>query len=92
MLLETEVGEGIFFAGQKHVAIKIVASDAEHELITTAPEEIARRQAREKAGGELKIAKSRVETVAEEELAGKSTETPPQQDISASETEPPTPL
>lgn len=49
LLLQTDVGEGIFFAGQKHVAIKIVASPAEHEMITTAPEEIARRQAKERA-------------------------------------------
>jgi len=83
MLLETEVGEGIFFAGQKHVAIKIVASDAEHELITTAPEEIARRQAREKAGGELKITKSRLKTVAEEELAGKQEDLDNQTDKNA---------
>jgi type IV secretory pathway VirB4 component len=40
LLLETEVGEGIFFAGQKHVAIKVVASPTEHEIITTKPEEI----------------------------------------------------
>jgi type IV secretory pathway VirB4 component len=52
LLLETEVGEGIFFAGQKHVAIKVVASPAEHEMITTAPEEIARRQAKAKMEGE----------------------------------------
>ncbi|MBI2098256.1 MAG: DUF87 domain-containing protein [Candidatus Wildermuthbacteria bacterium] len=52
LLLETDVGEGIFFAGQKHVAIKVVASPAEHEMITTAPEEIARRQARERKQGE----------------------------------------
>ena len=36
------VGEGIFFAGPKHVAIKTVASDYEHQFITTAPEEVAR--------------------------------------------------
>ena len=40
LLLEAEVGEGIFFAGQKHVAIKAVASYAEDQIITTAPEEI----------------------------------------------------
>jgi len=40
LLLEAEVGEGIFFAGQKHVAIKSVASYAEDQIITTAPEEI----------------------------------------------------
>ena len=40
LLLEAEVGEGIFFAGQKHVAIKVVASYAEDQFITTAPEEV----------------------------------------------------
>ena len=40
LLLEAEVGEGIFFAGQKHVAIKAVASYTEDQIITTAPEEV----------------------------------------------------
>ena len=40
LLLETEVGEGIFFAGQKHVLMKSVASYAEDQIITTSPEEI----------------------------------------------------
>ncbi len=40
LLLETEVGQGIFFAGQKHVAIKVVASYTEDQIITTSPEEI----------------------------------------------------
>jgi type IV secretory pathway VirB4 component len=40
LLIEAAVGEGLFFAGQKHVAIKIVASYGEDQLITTAPEEI----------------------------------------------------
>jgi conjugal transfer ATP-binding protein TraC len=44
MLLETEVGEGIFFAGQKHVVMKVVASPTEHEIITTSPEEILRKR------------------------------------------------
>ena len=44
LLLETEVGEGIFFAGQKHVAIKVVASPAEHEIVTTSPEELLRKK------------------------------------------------
>ncbi len=42
LLLEAEVGEGIFFAGQKHVAIKSVASYTEDQIITTSPEEIAK--------------------------------------------------
>ena len=40
ILLEPAVGEGIFFAGQKHVAIKVVASYTEDQIITTSPEEI----------------------------------------------------
>ncbi|MDP2664166.1 MAG: DUF87 domain-containing protein [bacterium] len=40
LLLQAEVGDGIFFAGQKHVAIKVVASYAEDQFITTSPEEV----------------------------------------------------
>jgi len=40
LLLEAEVGEGIFFAGQKHVSIKVMASYTEDQIITTSPEEI----------------------------------------------------
>lgn len=39
-LLEADIGEGLFFAGQNHVAIKIVASYNEDRLITTNPEEL----------------------------------------------------
>jgi len=42
ILLDTPVGEGIFFAGLKHVLIKIVASYTEDQIITTAPEEVAK--------------------------------------------------
>ncbi len=40
LLLESDVGEGIFFAGQKHVAIKIVASYTEDQIITSDPRQI----------------------------------------------------
>ncbi|MCH8049693.1 hypothetical protein IH979_03220 [Patescibacteria group bacterium] len=40
LLLEAALGEGIFFAGAKHAAIKIVASYAEDQLITTNPEQL----------------------------------------------------
>lgn len=42
LLLEAEIGEGLFFAGQKHVAMKVVASYIEDQIITTNPEEIAK--------------------------------------------------
>ncbi len=40
LLLECGVGEGIFFAGSKHVAMKVVASYTEDQLITSDPRQI----------------------------------------------------
>jgi len=40
MLLESSVGEGIFFAGSKHVAIKVVASYTEDQVITSDPAQL----------------------------------------------------
>ncbi len=39
-LLETPVGEGLFFAGLNHVAIQVTASYPEDKIITTKPEQI----------------------------------------------------
>jgi len=48
LLLESGVGEGIFFAGLKHVAIKIIASYTEDQIITSDPSQIlSNRQAKE---------------------------------------------
>ena len=44
LLLTAEVGEALFFAGQNHVAMKVVASPEEHILITTNPQEAVDRQ------------------------------------------------
>lgn len=40
LLLESGVGEGIFFAGLKHVAIKVIASYTEDQIITSDPSQI----------------------------------------------------
>ena len=40
LLLEAGVGEGLFFAGLKHVAIKIVASYTEDQIITSDPSQV----------------------------------------------------
>lgn len=40
LLLEDNVGEGIFFAGTKHIAIKVVASYMEDQIITSNPEQL----------------------------------------------------
>jgi len=40
LLLESERGEGIFFAGLKHAAIKVVASYTEDQIITSDPAQL----------------------------------------------------
>ncbi len=48
LLLESDVGEGIFFVGMKHVALKIIASYTEDQIITTNPSQVlAIRRAKE---------------------------------------------
>ncbi len=55
LLLESDVGEGIFFAGMKHVAIKVLASYTEEQILTSDPSQIlAIRKAKE----EFKVANS----------------------------------
>lgn len=44
LLLNANVGQGLFFAGLKHVAIQIIASYSEDRLITTNPEEVLNKQ------------------------------------------------
>ncbi|OIO53037.1 hypothetical protein AUJ46_06000 [Candidatus Peregrinibacteria bacterium CG1_02_54_53] len=41
LLLNSDVGQGLFFAGNKHVAIQVVASPKEQSIVTTKPEEVA---------------------------------------------------
>lgn len=40
LLLESGVGEGIFFAGSKHAAIRVVASYTEDQIVTTNPQQL----------------------------------------------------
>ena len=49
LLLESGVGEGIFFAGQKHAAIKVVASYAEDQIVTTNPQQLLEMEKERKA-------------------------------------------
>jgi len=56
LLLESGVGEGIFFAGLKHVAMKVVASYTEDQLITSDPSQLLQIK---KARAELKELKQK---------------------------------
>ncbi len=53
LLLESDVGEGIFFAGLKHVAIKNIASYTEDQIITSDPSQVlAIKKARQELAAE----------------------------------------
>ncbi len=53
LLLESDVGEGIFFAGLKHVAIKVIASYTEDQIITSDPSQVlALRQKKAEAAAQ----------------------------------------
>jgi type IV secretory pathway VirB4 component len=43
MLLSANVGEGLFFAGQSHVAMRVIAAPHEHGMITSNPQEVLKR-------------------------------------------------
>lgn len=43
-LLSAGIGEGLFFAGSNHVAMQVIASENEHNLITTNPVELIERE------------------------------------------------
>lgn len=63
LLLESDVGEGIFFAGLKHVAIKVIASYTEDQIITSDPSQILA----------IKKAKQELEAARDEKLVGSVT-------------------
>lgn len=56
LLLESGVGEGLFFAGLKHVAIKVVASYTEDQIITSDPSQLlAIRREKERNDSEFAV-------------------------------------
>jgi len=49
LLIEAAVGEGLFFAGRKHVYLSVVGSQTENQIITTNPQEVLQnREAKKK--------------------------------------------
>jgi conjugal transfer ATP-binding protein TraC len=55
VLLQSEVGQGIFFAGPRHVAIDIIAFPREHMIITTNPKELLKQQGLDEAGDTIAV-------------------------------------
>ncbi|MEP7103127.1 MAG: ATP-binding protein [Candidatus Dojkabacteria bacterium] len=54
-LMSAGIGQGLFFAGANHVAIQIVASQNEHNLITTNPNELLQQKVENEEGDQLDI-------------------------------------
>ena len=44
LLLSADIGEGLFFAGPAHAAIRVISSPEEHALATTKPQEVAAQE------------------------------------------------
>lgn len=44
LLLSADVGEGLFFAGQNHVVMKVIAAPFEHTIITSNPQELMKKE------------------------------------------------
>ncbi|HVA96112.1 MAG TPA: DUF87 domain-containing protein [Candidatus Acidoferrales bacterium] len=56
LLLSADVGEGLFFAGQNHVAMKVFAAPFEHELITSNPMELLKKQQEQERNAQVDAA------------------------------------
>lgn len=44
LLLSADIGEGLFFAGPAHAAMRVIASPEEHALVTTKPQELEEKK------------------------------------------------
>jgi len=78
LLLTAEKGEGIFFAGKNHVAIRVIASEDEHRLITSNPEEIMKMKSEGKISAQKATSGPVIETPLKVEL---KTEVVPQKPL-----------
>lgn len=67
VLLQSKVGEGIFFAGLKHAAVQVVASYSEDQIITSDPAQLmkieeAKRQLLEQGRNEAAVTRAEVKS------------------------------
>ena len=60
LLLAANIGEGIFFAGNAHAPINVIASTTVYKLITTKPSELLQMREKASPGGVVKMAKVEV--------------------------------
>ncbi len=65
LLLSSDVGEGLFFAGPAHAAIRVIASPEEHAVCTTKPQELKMREDARKASSLKLMEEEKTQTVEE---------------------------
>ncbi|MFQ5492818.1 MAG: VirB4-like conjugal transfer ATPase, CD1110 family [Candidatus Dojkabacteria bacterium] len=76
-LLASGIGEGLFFAGNNHVAMQVIASENEHNLITTNPREILKPEKVTKATNITKMTRDNLA----DNIKGAQAESKPFQDV-----------
>lgn len=63
LLLSADIGEGLFFAGSNHVAIRVQAAEHEHVLITSNPKELEKLdKLRSEDPGQIQVLEKRAPT------------------------------
>lgn len=72
-LMSAGIGQGLFFAGANHVALQVVASENEHNLITTNPNELLEQKTDSDAGDQLDISSSPAAQIPVEQPAPQQT-------------------
>jgi conjugal transfer ATP-binding protein TraC len=77
LLLSADVGEGLFFAGQNHVAMKVFAAPFENELITSNPMELLKRQQDKERAAQAEAATSGQTAVPMTQTLDQTATTPP---------------
>ncbi len=91
LLLSADVGEGLFFAGPAHAAIRVIASPEEHELVTTKPQEVAARDSKDAAATkEVSLQTNQTGSVITAQIIGQQTK--PITTVGPPQTLPPRPL
>lgn len=76
-LLNSDVGQGVLFAGYKHVAIEVIASPEEAKLITTKPEEIIEQQKAKRAATVTVVTPASTAAAPQQTDAGAAQQQPP---------------
>lgn len=88
VLLNSGVGQGLFFAGNKHVAIQIIASFIEDQIVTTNPEEILKARVDDaafKTEGDEKKVEVKEEKAGDVRAVGDEKKVDAEEDVSGGE-------